>query len=226
MRRTEINAIMRKAMGFLKDRRFELPPFAFWSPDEWRKRGHEADEIRRNALGWDITDFGSGDFQRLGLFIFTIRNGNLSNPDDRKAYAEKILIVEEDQVTPMHFHWSKMEDIINRGGGNLMMQLYNATEDEKLADTPVEVSCDGVKRTVPAGGTVRLTPGESITIVQRLYHKFWGESGKGTVLVGEVSSVNDDRTDNRFREPMGRFPQIEEDEAPLHLLCNEYPEAG
>ena len=212
-------------MAFLKARQFELPPFAYWTPEDWNEAGHEADEIRRNGLGWDITDFGSGDFGRQGLFIFAIRNGNLNNPEDHKAYAEKILIVEENQITPMHFHWSKMEDIINRGGGNLMIQLYNATEDEELADTPVQVSCDGVVRTVPAGGVVTLTPGESITLVPRLYHKFWGQPGKGTVLVGEVSSVNDDNVDNRFYDEIGRFPEIEEDEPSLHLLCNEYPPA-
>ena len=37
--------------------------------------------------------------------------------------------------------------------------------------------------------------------------------------------VNDDNTDNRFLEGMGRFSAVEEDEAPLYLLCNEYPHA-
>ena len=32
-------------------------------------------------------------------------------------------------------------------------------------------------------------------------------------------------TDNRFNPPVGRFPKIEEDEAPYRLLCNEYPKA-
>ena len=67
-----------------------------------------------------------------------------------------------------------------------------------------------------------LTPGESITLYQGLYHKFYGESGKGTVLVGEVSAVNDDRTDNRFHDDVGRFPDIEEDERPEHLLTMDY----
>jgi len=42
------------------------------------------------------------------------------------------------------------------------------------------------------------------------------------VLVGEVSKVNDDNTDNRFYESVGRFSAIEEDEAPLYLLVNDY----
>jgi D-lyxose ketol-isomerase len=80
-------------------------------------------------------------------------------------------------------------------------------------------------RTVPAGTKLCLTPGESITLPPYQYHAFWAEQGKGKVLIGEVSMVNDDNCDNRFYEVMGRFPQIEEDEAPLYCLCNEYPKS-
>lgn len=224
MKRSEINRIMREAIALLEERRWALPPFAFWTPAEWKKKGHESDEIRRNGLGWDITDFGKGDFDRFGLFLFTVRNGNPADPNALKTYCEKVMIVREDQLTPMHFHWSKTEDIINRGGGNLLLELWNATDDEAgLAKTPILVSADGVQKRLKAGSLVRLTPGESITLGPRLYHKFWGDPGCGTVLIGEVSKVNDDAKDNRFHEPIGRFPEIEEDEPPLHLLCNEYP---
>jgi len=216
---------MRKAVEFLDRMNFKLPPFAFWGPEEWKDKGSDYDEIRDNMLGWDITDFGSGDFQKVGLLLFTIRNGSFAMEKYIKPYAEKLLIVEEEQITPYHFHWSKMEDIINRGGGNLMVKVYNSTEDGKFADTPVPVSMDGRNYTVEPGTIVRLTPGESITLPQGQYHKFWGEKGTGTVLVGEVSKVNDDRVDNRFYEKVGRFPEIEEDEAPLYLLGNEYPPA-
>jgi D-lyxose ketol-isomerase len=225
MRRSEINRILREAVEFLNERRFPLPPFAFWSPEDWKGKGHEFDEIRDNMLGWDITDFGSGDFYRIGLVLFTIRNGNVNNPKYKKPYAEKILIVRENQVTPMHFHFSKMEDIINRGGGNLLIKLFNSTDDEDFAQTPVRVSVDGELRVVDPGSIIRLRPGESITLPPRLYHEFWGEEGTGMVLVGEVSTINDDRIDNRFNPPVGRFPEIEEDEPPLYLLCTEYPPA-
>lgn len=225
MKRSEINAIIRDAEKFLAGRMFQLPPFASWTPEKWAEAGPEADEIRNNQLGWDVTDFGGGDFRRFGLAIFTLRNGNRNNPDDRKPYAEKILIVEEEQLTPMHFHRMKMEDIINRGGGNLMMQVYNSASDTKLSDSDVTASLDGVKRTVPAGAVLRFAPGESISIPPLLYHKFWAEKGAGKVLIGEVSSVNDDYTDNVFLDPIGRFPEIEEDEPPLRLLMTEYPKA-
>jgi D-lyxose ketol-isomerase len=222
MKRSEINAIMRDAQAFLRQRRFHLPPFAFWTPQDWAARGDEAREIVENGLGWDITDFGSGDYERCGLFLFTLRNGHPQNWQtlQGKLYAEKVMIVDVDQVTPMHFHWNKSEDIINRGGGQLVIQLYNATQDDGLADTDVTVSTDGVRRVVKAGETVALSPGESITLPTQLYHQFWGAEGR--VLVGEVSMVNDDSADNRFYEPAGRFPGIEEDEPPLHLLVNDY----
>ncbi len=222
MKRSEINAIMQKADAFIQSRGFYLPPFAYWTPQDWTGKGAEAIEIVENKLGWDITDFGRGNFDALGLFLFTVRNGNSRDLQTLKGklYAEKIMVVEDGQVTPMHFHWSKMEDIINRGGGDLLIQLYQATADEQLDEkNEVSVSIDGVRRRVAAGETLRLTPGESITLEPRCYHKFWG---KGRVLVGEVSLVNDDEHDNRFYEPVGRFPDIEEDVPPLHLLCNDY----
>jgi len=222
MKRSEINKIMSDAVKFMKKNKFFLPPFAFWGPDEWKKKGEEVDEIRTCMLGWDLTDFGSGDFHKIGLAIFTIRNGHMTDPRyTNKPYCEKVMIVEEGQITPMHFHWKKAEDIINRGGGNLVVQLYNSTPDEGLAKTDVTVSIDGVSRKVKAGGLVTLKPGQSIFLPSGLYHKFWGQNGK--VLIGEVSKVNDDKTDNRFYEKIGRFPKIDEDVKPLYLLFSEYP---
>lgn len=224
MRRSEINGIMREAMRFLEKHHFALPPFAFWTPEDWAGKGAEVEEIVTNKLGWDITDFGCGDYERFGLFLFTIRNGNLADVPrgEGKSYAEKAMIVGEEQMTPMHFHYYKMEDIINRGGGELAIEIYNATEDEQPADTEVTVSMDGVRRRVAAGTILTLKPGESVTLPIRMYHKFWGAKGKGPVLIGEVSMVNDDDVDNRFLEPIGRFPDIEEDKPPLHLLCGDY----
>ena len=220
MKRSEINRILENAKAFMEERKFFLPPWAYWNVADWQKNKDSAGEVINNMLGWDITDFGSDDFYRRGLFLFTLRNGKFNV--DKKPYAEKIMIVEENQETPMHFHWSKMEDIINRGGGNLVIELYNSTPDGLLADTPVTLKVDGVERTVEAGGIVVLTPGESICLEQGVYHRFYGETGKGTVLVGEVSMVNDDTSDNRFEETIGRFPVIEEDVEPLHLLVSDY----
>lgn len=223
MKRSELNLRLNNAVAFMKSMQFHLPPFAYFTPEEWKTKGEAFASIRDTALGWDITDFGSGNFEKTGLLLFTLRNGIAGDARYPKPYAEKIMIVEEEQVTPMHFHWKKQEDIINRGGGNLLVKLYNSTEEETLADTPVTVMVDGEMRTMPTGSIVTLTPGESITLTQGLYHTFWAEKGKGKVLAGEVSMTNDDHTDNCFLEPTGRFPEIEEDESPLYLLATEYP---
>jgi hypothetical protein len=211
MKRSEINQILQEGIVFLREQKFMLPGFAYWTPEEWRTKGEEYDEIRDNQLGWDITDFGGGSFLQQGLFLFTLRNGNQSKDKYTKSYAEKIMIVGENQITPYHFHYKKMEDIINRGGGNLMLRLYNSTKNGGFADTPVIVHSDGRVYEVAPGSLIRLNPGESITLHRYQYHSFWGEEGQGKILVGEVSECNDDTSDNRFYDAIGRFPTIEED---------------
>lgn len=225
MKRSEINRALKKMEACIRKYQFALPPFCSFTPEEWRGKDHEYDEIRDNMLGWDITDYGLGRFDEVGFSLITLRNGNVKNKAYTKTYAEKLLYLDEKQTAVMHFHWNKMEDIINRGGGNVLIRVYNSTKDGGFADTDVTVSQDGRNHIVPAGTQVRLCPGESITIYPYMYHDFQVEPGTGEVLLGEVSMCNDDENDNRFYEPVGRFPEIEEDEAPYRLLCNEYPKA-
>jgi D-lyxose ketol-isomerase len=220
MKRSEINSIIEDAKAFLAEKQFCLPPWAYWRIDDWKKNKENACQIASTMLGWDITDFGSGDFYSRGLFLFTLRNGKVNI--DKKNYAEKIMIVGENQETPMHFHWNKMEDIINRGGGNLVIEVYNSDQEGNLSVNKVDITIDGINRRVSAGGKVILTPGESICLEPGVYHRFYGESSGGKVLVGEVSMVNDDNSDNHFYEQIGRFPQIIENEDPVHLLVNDY----
>lgn len=220
MKRSEINAYLLQAEDFFRQNQFYLPPFAAWSASQWQSAGSEAQSIRDAHLGWDITDFGSNDFLQCGLLLFTVRNGNA--PQALRPYAEKIMISRVNQEVPLHFHWKKTEDIINRGGsGTLVIQFYNATSDEQLADTPVKLICDGIERIIPAGGTIELGAGESVTIPPYVYHRFYAIGQMA--LVGEVSAVNDDATDNRFFKPLPRFPKVQEDAPPYRLLCNEYP---
>lgn len=224
MKRSEINLYITDAIDFFEKHHFSLPPFACWTPEAWHKHGSEADEIRQRQLGWDVTDFNSGLFMSCGLILFTLRNGGLSSTGHHKSYAEKIMMVRERQITPLHCHNRKTEDIINRGNsstGELVVQLYNSTENGKLAETPVTVTCDGVTRQTEAGGAVILKAGESITLPPGLYHSFY--SVNGSALIGEVSSTNDDATDNRFYQSLSRFPEILEDEPPFRLLSAEYP---
>lgn len=223
MKRSEINVLIDDAITLLHQHEIRLPPFAYWTASDWSRKGAECDEIRHCKLGWDITDFGSGAFDKVGLVVFTVRNGHHQLPPyTRKTYAEKILIIRENQHTPMHHHMRKSEDIICKSGGNLLIKVYNRAPVGGLADTDVEVSLDGICYRVEAGHTFRLTPGDSITLTPFLYHEFWAEEGTGTSIVGEVSSVNDDETDNSFFAKVGRFPAIVEDVDALHKLCTEY----
>ncbi|WP_112531502.1 D-lyxose/D-mannose family sugar isomerase [Phyllobacterium sp. P5_D12] len=224
MKRSEVNEIIRESDKFIRSFGYVMPPFAYWSPEELKARtATDSKAILQARLGWDITDYGQGKFDELGLFLFTTRNGN--QEDLKKGggmlYAEKIMISREKQLSPMHRHIVKAEDIINRGGGTLVLELFNSNPDGSVDEkTDVEVATDGRIVRQKAGGLLKLQPGESVTLLPGNWHAFWGEGGD--VLIGEVSTVNDDLTDNIFREPIGRFSSIDEDEAPLHLLVSDY----
>ena len=223
MKRSEVNAIMAEADAFIRSFGFILPPFAYWSPAEMKSRRSEIGGIVDARLGWDITDYGQGRFDEMGLFLFTVRNGREADlgHGGGMVYAEKIMISRQDQLSPMHRHIVKAEDIINRGGATLALKLYNSDADGVIdKTTEVAVATDGVIRRQGPGEVLRLNPGESVTLMPGNWHAFWGEGGD--VLIGEVSTVNNDLTDNIFAEPIGRFAEIEEDEDPLHLLVSDY----
>ena len=223
MKRSEINREIRAAEEFFARHNFKLPKFASWSASDWDAQDKdEIAEIFDCNLGWDITDFGRGDFRNYGLMLFTIRNGVTGSEKYPKKYAEKIMISRSNQITLMHCHVLKTEDIINRGGGRLVFELFNRKGDTTdLDDTPVKLVLDGRKITVPAGGKVILEPGESLTLTPNVFHQFYAEKGSD-VLIGEVSSVNDDHTDNLFYEPQLRFPGVEEDEPIYRRTVMDY----
>lgn len=223
MKRSLINQLIDEAIEFVEGRGLVLPPFAYWTPEDWQNIGEDQRELVDNMLGWDVTDFGGDDFEKIGLLIFTFRNGNFNNKEKYpKPYAEKLLLVGDGQELPFHFHWSKMEDIINRGGGNLIIQLYNSDENEDFADTDVHVTIDGRHTIVEAGGFVTLKPGQSITLLPGQYHRWIGEKGTGKVMLFEVSTTNDDTRDNRFHSAGDRLPTIEEDVSPKYLIFKDY----
>jgi len=223
MNRSAINRSIAEATEFFARHCFALPPFASWEPQEWQRRGREADEVRFLRLGWDVTDYNSGCFETLGTTLFTLRNGSRAGG---KVYAEKIMLLRAGQATPFLYHIHKTEDIINRGGsgtGRVAVQLYNSSPQGGLEESPVLVVCDGIRRKLPAGGAVVLEPGESITLTPYLYHAL--RAVDRHALIGEIATVNDDATDNIFLDRLQRFPGIVEDEPPLRLLCHEYPDA-
>ncbi|MBR3504405.1 MAG: D-lyxose/D-mannose family sugar isomerase [Clostridia bacterium] len=223
MKRSEINAALRWAEALLEKSNIRLPRFAYWSMDEWRAHRDGLSSIRTVMQGWDITDFGSGDFPRIGAVLFTVRNGSLTAPGVGSPYAEKYILLREGQRLPNHYHASKTEDIINRSGGVMSMRLYNRLPDGGVDyESDVEVWSDGLKLTVKSGEAFDVARGDSVRLTPFMYHIFGAKEGAGDLVVGEVSAVNDDNTDNYFAEPVSRFADIEEDEPIYHPLCNEY----
>ena len=223
MKRSRVNQIMAAADEMIRHYGFVLPPFAYWTPEAFKVNAPIASRVISGRCGWDITDYGQGRFDQMGLFLFTLRNGLLSDLQrgGGMCYAEKLLISRQDQLSPMHTHVIKAEDIINRGGATLVIELFGSDDAGNFApDRGGMVRCDGIERAYGPGEKLKLAPGESVTLMPGDWHAFWGEGGD--VLIGEVSTVNDDLTDNIFVEPIGRFAEIEEDEAPTPLLVSDY----
>ena len=225
MKRSEINRAIARAEALIATHHWTLPIWGRWKADDFRANPEVATYLFNHQMGWDVTDFGSGNFARTGLVLFCLRNG-IVGVEDEITYAEKLLVVEEEQVTPTHLHRAKMEDIINRAGGVLVVEFCPADAQGMLVETEATLHIDGAVRTVSPWEPVRLEPGQGVTIPPGLYHRFYGEAGSGVVLVGEVSKVNDDRTDNYFLEPLGRFSSIDNDASADRVLWNECTKIG
>jgi D-lyxose ketol-isomerase len=179
MKRSAINAACIEAAAAFKEHGWALPP----SPR------------------WDITDFGLGDFDRSGLVLITLAN--------EPEYCEKLMFARRDQVTPLHLHRKKKEDIICRHG-RLAFELWNAKPDPTARGTALMMNRNGAPTTVRAGEPFFIEAGERITLLPGVLHAFWPESNE--CIVGEVSTANDDANDNFFADPrIGRFPEIVED---------------
>ena len=222
MKRSQIQSAIRWAKELLEKTGFALPMFAHWSLEEWKENRAKADTIIKTMRGWDVTTFGHDDFSKMGAVLFTIRNG-LPDGSVGCPYAEKLIMMKEGQVLPNHYHAQKTEDIINRGGGVLLIKVYNSLPDGSVDKTgDVRILMDGIESFVPAGTNVEVTRGNSMTIYPGLYHLFTPKPGSGDLIVGEVSSINDDHTDNYFEDTRPRFVPVEED-VPVEVpLCNEY----
>lgn len=223
MNRSEVNASLVWAKELLEKNNFRLPEYAYWSMDQWRAAAGKIDVIRKVMLGWDITDFGMGDFSKIGAVLYTVRNGLLADPTVGVPYCEKFIMQKDGQRLPNHYHVFKTEDIINRAGGDLQVFLWNA--DRKtgaMLDTDVHVEIDGIEHVFKPGEEVIIKKGSSISLTPYVAHIFGPKPGTGDIVVGEVSKVNDDNTDNFFLEEVARFADIVEDEPIVHPLCNEY----
>lgn len=222
MKRSVVNSAIDWAIALLEKENCKLPDYAYWTLEDWKNSKDKSDTIQKVMIGWDVTDYGLGTFEEVGGVLYTIRNGLLDGSAG-VPYAEKFLLFKPRQYLPTHFHYTKSEDIINRAGdGKLWIELFNSTPDGKIdRESLVAVYMDGILHTIEAGKRFYLTKGQSITLTPSMYHTF-GVTEDGKLVVGEVSSINDDNIDNHFNPEMPCYVNIEEDEALRYVLCNEY----
>ena len=225
MKRSEVNEHIRKAKTFAEKMNMALPPLAFWTSQQCASKSTECNEIRKLMLGWDVTDFGLGNYNKTGRTLFALRSGSSSFIRCPRTYTEKLIFIEENQAMPIHFHHRKTEDIINSGGGNIIVQVSKSTLEGTKSNKDFELSINGVMTRLKADQVVRLRPGESVLIPAGTIHEFWSEEGMGMTLSGEKGTVCDDLNDNVFLCECLRVSKIQEDEPALHYLCNEYPGA-
>jgi D-lyxose ketol-isomerase len=218
VRRSQINSAIGAAEAFFTENGVALPPFASWGPERWRSLDPTDRELVECRLGWDVTDFGSGDFAHTGLCLLTLRNGRVGDMErgHGETYAEKVMYADKGQVTPLHSHWRKTEDIIVRGSAGLAVRLYGSTEDEDLSDVPTVAYVDGMRRTLTAVEVLELRPEESIMMPSRTYQAVGGRTTMGGVVC--------ERRPHRQSVPpaLGRFPPIEEDELSYRVLVGDY----
>ena len=220
MKRSEINKAIQTAKEMMEKYSWTLPHWAYWSKSEYENKSELREYLNNHQMGWDVTDFGKGIFNEQGITLFCIRNGIQGNAND-KPYAEKLLFMQEGQEIPFHSHKIKLEDIINRGGGDLAIEFLEVNDEDQELSNKIAVLVDGEKILLDPYEPLILKKGQSVTVERNIFHRFYAVKGSGMVMAGEVSQVNDDNYDNYFLEPVGRFSEIQEDEPPLHPLWNE-----
>ena len=220
MKRSEINFAINKAKQIMEEYSWTLPIWGYWTKKEYEENPKIRKYLKEHQMGWDVTDFGKGMFKQQGITLFCIRNG-IQGKNEDKPYAEKLLFMYEGQEIPYHSHKVKLEDIINRGGGDLALEFVEVDNNLQEINNDILVSVDGENKTIKPHEPLILKRGQSVTVERNIYHKFYAAKGNGMVMAGEVSQVNDDNNDNYFLETVGRFSKIEEDEEAIHPLWNE-----
>jgi D-lyxose ketol-isomerase len=161
---------------------------------------------------WDITDFGLGDFDRIGLVLVNLA--------EEPQYCEKLMFARRGQATPCHAHGRKKEDIICRAG-ELTLRLWPVKPSPGVSLPGTFTGrIDGASAEVPTGRDIALAAGSRVTIEPGIWHSFWPSSGE--CVIGEVSTKNDDIGDNFFLDlGVGRFSAIEEDVQPEVRLITD-----
>lgn len=159
---------------------------------------------------WDVTDFGLGNWREAGLILVNLA--------EEPEYCEKLMYAMEGMVTPAHCHRRKKEDIICRWG-RLAVQIW-AGEPGICGRREFSLQVNREPLGVESGQVIELPAGHRVTLLPGVYHAFFPLGPE--CIIGEVSTANDDTSDNFFVDPgIGRFPCIEEDEPAGVRLAGE-----
>ncbi len=193
---------------------FRLPPFAYLMPSEWLTKSASYSELRHNGLGWMCTDFGA---DHGAVIRFILRRGDPEAEKYRKPYSEEIFMCRKGTSVPPHCHLSRMQDIVNRGGGVLTVRILGTRKGMEN----VTLRKDGFTFTVHQYGLVKLCEGESLTIPAGCIHEICADGDD--VAVSEISTFMCITSDDYFtvRKP-ARSLKLEEDEPPYRLLISDY----
>jgi D-lyxose ketol-isomerase len=222
MRRSFVDSRIEAMLALCDRHDFKLPPFAHWGAAQYRAQPDAARRIGESGLGWNVVEFAPGAYRQQGLTVFTSRMGDWRGLKSGagRLYAEKALMAEDGQVTPHHYHVVKTEDILNRGGGRFVVELFKVDANGARLDQSFTALKDCETLKLAPGARVSLEPGESLTLEPFVAHAFWAEGS--AVLAGEISLANDDATDNYFLPPLGALAPLEEDEPMRYVTVRDH----
>lgn len=234
MKRSEIDGAIARAIGNAAKFGVALPKWAGWKPSEFDA---SADGIRHQKLGWKVVDFGVGKFQNCGLVILALcspitddSGAPVTKPHTAgtreypvTGFSRKYLFVQAGQTEPHHFHRQKArKEVTVVAGAAVRFELAWADGDTALSDRDVDVQIDGIWHHLPAGGSIVVAPGETITLPGELSHIISvPEGGEDTIML-ETSTANNDSNDNIFPFMTPTSVPVEEDAAARYQLLDEH----
>lgn len=222
MKRSFVDARIDEMIAMCERHGARLPGFAQWGEDDYRADPAAARRILDGGLGWNVVEFKPGGFAQTGLSVFTLRMGDWRQLAQGRGrlYAEKVLLVQDGQRTPHHYHIVKTEDIVNRGGARFVVELFKVDRAGARLKERFRALKDVKTLDLEPGAKVMLEPGESLTLDPFVAHAFWAEGG--ATLAGEVSLANDDRADNLFLPPLSAPAAIVEDSARKYVTVRDH----
>ena len=142
MKRSEINQLITEGVVLFRKMGISLPPQAHWNLETWYEHRNLAEEMRKRSIGWDLTDFGSGDFSKIGMFNYTVSNGFIdlttSKPADQ-PYSNKVKIVKEGQAYPTYYAGFPT-DLRNK-----LTSLTNQARNNGLGMWQVDINANSVR---------------------------------------------------------------------------------